>query len=132
MAKKRDPKRLELCRRIQREFGARFRSVRKEARLGQKQVSARMSLTRTTISNIERGKQRVYLDQLFEAAHLFDVPVEALLPRVQDVFDSISLRIAADAPLTPAAAIDAARVVRDVLGAAAQMSSRVPRSRNTR
>lgn len=115
MAKKRDGKRLELCKRIQKEFGQRFRKARISSCRLQKNIAFEMNLTRTTVSNIERGTQRLYLDQVFQAAHVFGVNLGELLPSVADVFLRPDISTATDAPLPVEASAEAQRIISGLL-----------------
>jgi DNA-binding XRE family transcriptional regulator len=64
----------------QREFGRRLGKLRK--RKGQKQLALghQLGLSRTSISNIERGEQRVSLELVYQVAHLLGVSPQELLP----------------------------------------------------
>jgi transcriptional regulator with XRE-family HTH domain len=115
MAKKRDGKGLEICDRIQKEFGKRFREARINSKRLQKNVAFEMSLTRTTVSNIERGTQRLYLDQVFQAAHIFGVNVVDLLPTVADIYSQPKIQTAIDAPLSSDASEEVERIVSGLL-----------------
>lgn len=65
------------------EFGANLRAARKRAGLTQQELADRINLTRTSVTNIERGSQRIALHQLFDlAAALGNQPVD-LLPSLQ-------------------------------------------------
>ncbi len=61
-------------------IGARIRSERIEANLSQEELGLRVGLTRTSISNIELGQQKVQIHTLYEIASLLNVPLTALLP----------------------------------------------------
>ena len=114
VAKRRDGQRLEVCGRIQKEFGRRFREARVKSGRLQRNIAVEMSLTRTTISNIERGTQRLYLDQVFQAAHVLSVDLPTLLPNVGDVYVAPAIRTATDAPLPDDTTHEAERIVREV------------------
>jgi transcriptional regulator with XRE-family HTH domain len=128
VAKRRDGKRLEMCSRIQKEFGTRFRRARKNAGFLQKTIALEMNLTRTTISNIERGTQRLYLDQVFQAAHVLGEDLHALLPSVADVYKAPEIRTPSDAPLTRAAAEAAQQIISTVLTDDRSHDRKKPRS----
>lgn len=61
-------------------FGRGFRAARDEAGLTQRQVAERVGLTRTSITNIERGNQHIALHQLFLLAGAVGVEPATLLP----------------------------------------------------
>jgi transcriptional regulator with XRE-family HTH domain len=45
-----------------------------------------LHITRTSVSNIERGRHRVFLDQVFLAARRLGIGVTELLPDLESVF----------------------------------------------
>jgi transcriptional regulator with XRE-family HTH domain len=61
-------------------FGRALRSARKEAELTQNDVARRVGLSRTSITNIERGSQHISLHQLFLLASAVGVEPATLLP----------------------------------------------------
>lgn len=65
---------------LYKEFGLCLRERRKEAGLTQSQVAERVGLTRTSITNIERGKQHIMLHQLFLLASAVGSKPEEMLP----------------------------------------------------
>lgn len=88
--------------RIYRIFGSRLRELRDEKGVTQEQLAKRVDLSRTSITNIEKGRQRVMLHQLVELAEALESDVSDLMPlRKTD----------GDKPLRPdvAAVIDAMR-----------------------
>lgn len=114
MARQRDASSLEMSRIVQREFGARLSAVRKAKGMMQKTLAHGMGLTRTSISNIERGIRRISLDQVFQAAHILGIETNILLPSVKTVFDPLTIQSVVDDPLPPRAAAEASSVVRDI------------------
>ena len=71
------------------EFGLRFRKRRNEAGLTQSQVAERVGLTRTSITNIERGRQHIMLHQLFLLASAVGSKPEELLPDTEPVLEKL-------------------------------------------
>lgn len=67
------------------EFGARVRRIRTGAGLTQEQLAERVGLSRTAITNIEKGKQHVALHQLLDIATALGVPTQSLLPISEEV-----------------------------------------------
>ena len=63
------------------EVGRRIFKARK-GRLTQEQLGERVSLTRTSITNIEKGRQRIMLHTLAQIAAALGVPTADLLPRM--------------------------------------------------
>jgi transcriptional regulator with XRE-family HTH domain len=99
MAKRRDPSHIQLCDRIQKDFGRRLQQERERQRLLQKNLAYGMGLTRTSISNIERGAQRLYLDQVYQAARILQVEVTTLLPEAKHIYDQPIITSVSDDPL---------------------------------
>jgi len=65
---------------LYREFGRHFRQVREKAQLTQEQVAERVGLTRTSVTNIERGRQHIGLHQLYLLAAAVGRQPAELLP----------------------------------------------------
>jgi transcriptional regulator with XRE-family HTH domain len=61
-------------------FGELFRKHREAKPLTQEQVSKMVGLSRTSIANIEAGRQKVLLHQLLDLAAAVEVHPSALLP----------------------------------------------------
>jgi transcriptional regulator with XRE-family HTH domain len=66
---------------LYKEFGDRLRARRKAAKLTQSELAERVGLTRTSITNIEAGRQHVVLHQLFMLASKVGAEPHELLPR---------------------------------------------------
>jgi transcriptional regulator with XRE-family HTH domain len=62
-------------------FGSRVRELREERKVTQDELARRVALSRTSITNIERGRQRVLLHQMMEIAQALDAEPAALVPR---------------------------------------------------
>ena len=67
-------------------FGRLVKDHRKRLKITQDDLSKRVSLSRPSIANIERGQQRVQLHQLYELAGALETNIDSLLPRL-DVSD---------------------------------------------
>ncbi len=61
-------------------FGATVAAKRKEMHLTQDELSRRCGLSRTTIANIEMGRQSVKLSHVRPLATALEMPPEDLLP----------------------------------------------------
>lgn len=61
-------------------LGQRIRSARESANLRQDELADRVHMTRTSITNIERGNQRIQIHTLFALAKALDVTPQELLP----------------------------------------------------
>lgn len=66
-------------------LGGLVRSRRTRARMTQDELARRVGMTRTSITNIESGRQKVQLDTLYDIADALDVSPESLLPRREAV-----------------------------------------------
>lgn len=62
------------------EFGKLVRAHRQRLGLTQDQLGERVGLSRTSITNIEQGRQKVLLHQLFLLAGSFEINPDVLLP----------------------------------------------------
>lgn len=65
---------------LYRRFGELVRQHRTNAGLTQEEVGSRVDLSRTSITNIEKGRQKVLLHQLFSLAAAFETSPASLLP----------------------------------------------------
>lgn len=82
---------------LYREIGQRVRVHREAAGLTQGALARRVGLTRTSITNIERGQQRIPVHVLYDLAETFGVLPDALLPPVPHETDvGIDGRLPAD------------------------------------
>ena len=68
---------------IYQEFGRRLRSARKAAQLTQEALAERVSMSRTSITNIEKGRQHIPLHTFFKLATAVGIPPGRLLPEKQ-------------------------------------------------
>lgn len=87
--------------RVYRLFGERVRELREGRSVTQEELAKRVQLSRASITNIERGRQRVLLHQLVNIAAALDAKPSELMP-------------AAAAENEPALREDVARVI-DIL-----------------
>ncbi|MGY6204234.1 helix-turn-helix domain-containing protein [Paraburkholderia strydomiana] len=65
---------------IQAEFGRLLKQRRKEAKLTQDELASRIGLGRTSVTNIELGRQPVSLQLLYELADAIGTDPVSLLP----------------------------------------------------
>jgi transcriptional regulator with XRE-family HTH domain len=70
-------------------FGRSLRSARLDLGLNQEALGHRVGLERSSISNIEKGRQRVQLHMLLEFAAALDVPPTKLLPDAEASSDPL-------------------------------------------
>ena len=64
-------------------FGRQLRQARKSAGLSQADLAVAIKLTRTSISNIEQGRQKVLLHTFVELLHVLNMQSAELLPAAQ-------------------------------------------------
>jgi transcriptional regulator with XRE-family HTH domain len=68
-------------------IGARVRAARIDTSMSQDELGLRVGLTRTSISNIELGHQKVQIHTLYDIATVLGVPLASLLPPAPDQAD---------------------------------------------
>lgn len=66
--------------RVYRMFGDRVRELREERSVTQEELAKRVQLSRASITNIERGRQRVLLHQMVNIAAALDAKPSELMP----------------------------------------------------
>lgn len=84
------------------EIGERIRNSRKKNGLDQDGLAKHLNLTRTSIVNIEKGRQKVSIYQLFLLSQILNVTVFELVPFLTETIENkwehkIDLFISADA-----------------------------------
>ena len=67
--------------RLYRLFGSRVRALREEKKVTQDELARRVELSRASITNIERGRQRVLLHQMVDIAQALDADPTELIPK---------------------------------------------------
>lgn len=110
MPRKRDPQTSAIGKLVQRGFGERLQRARNRVSRKQHTLAADLHITRTSVSNIERGRHRVFLDQVYIAAHSLGVSIEELLPPLSDVFSEDTISFASDASVSN----DSAKAVTEI------------------
>jgi putative transcriptional regulator len=76
-------------------MGQRVRAIREGKGWSQKELADRIGMTRTAITNLECGRQKLPLDRLYKIADVFDVSIFKLIPErstetlvpIKDLFD---------------------------------------------
>ena len=64
--------------------GRRVREARKTSNLTQEELASRVNMTRTSVTNIEKGRQKLLLHTLFDLAAAMKVPVVQLIPELSE------------------------------------------------
>ena len=116
MAKRRAPEQLALSQRVQSLFGERLKAVRRGGGrlVSQDELAQALGVSRTSVSNIERGQHRVFLDQVFAAAHLLGVQVAELLPQRTEVFLAAEVHTAPHARFAVRSLLEATELTRQI------------------
>lgn len=65
---------------LYRALGRLVRLHRERARLTQDELARRVGMTRTSITNIESGRQKIQIDTLYQVARTLEISPDALLP----------------------------------------------------
>ena len=73
-------------------LGERLRRLRTRDRMTQAELAAQVGLERTSITNIEKGTQKVPLHVLYSLCQVFRIPLFELLPSVSEVQSTLDER----------------------------------------
>jgi transcriptional regulator with XRE-family HTH domain len=113
MARKRTAQSEATSRRVQSQFGRRLQETRRarETKTTQEELAEALGVTRTSVSNIERGQHRVFLDQLYVAARTLGVPITDLLPTMEEIYGDSQIALAAGSGVGESSAQKAFEVV---------------------
>lgn len=74
--------------------GARIRALRESRKVTQEHLGELIGLTRTSVVNIERGRQKIMLHSLYAVAEVLGVAVAELLPSASEA--SVEEQVRAD------------------------------------
>jgi len=61
-------------------LGRKMRNFRRDAGISQTRAAAALKLSRTSVTNIERGRQRISVYQLCQFAAMLEIEPQKLLP----------------------------------------------------
>jgi transcriptional regulator with XRE-family HTH domain len=64
-------------------LGRQIRAAREDAGLTQAELAASISLSRTSVTNIERGRQQILLHTLYDIASTLGIDAADLLPEIE-------------------------------------------------
>jgi transcriptional regulator with XRE-family HTH domain len=67
------------------ELGSQIKVARQKSRLTQESLAEKVSLTRTTITNIEKGRQQLLVHTLVDIAKALNVSLDFLLPTQKSI-----------------------------------------------
>jgi transcriptional regulator with XRE-family HTH domain len=86
------------------ELGKAIRRRREERELKQAELGEHLGLSRTSVTNIESGRQRLLADQLCRVAHILGCDVSDLLPNATKLSTSKTAKSNPDLNSMPAVA----------------------------
>ena len=78
------------------ELGRRLHARRKAVPMTQENLAKEVGMTRTSITNIEKGRQKVLAHVLVELAEALNVPMGELLPKRDAVAEAVESLTPAD------------------------------------
>lgn len=73
--------------------GERVQRLRRKADLTQEGLANRVSMTRTSITNLEKGRQKLPLHQLLHVAEALDVDLKDLIPAREELGIAKTIKI---------------------------------------
>lgn len=73
--------------RLYRVLGQKIRELRKENHYKQADLAEKVGLERTSITNIETGRQKVTVFILYKICSTFHIDINVLLPRPEDLIE---------------------------------------------
>lgn len=79
-------------------IGKRIREERLKAKFTQKELAQQIDLTRTSITNIESGQQKIQVHTLYIIAKALGIPVGNLLPEIELKEKAIEEQLPDDLP----------------------------------
>jgi len=68
--------------------GTRIRALRNSKAMRQDFLATRVGLSRTSVTNIEKGRQKILLDQLYAFAQALEVEPTSLLPSMEELMNT--------------------------------------------
>jgi transcriptional regulator with XRE-family HTH domain len=73
--------------RLYESIGGKIKQLRINKNYNQTELAQKIGLERTSVTNIETGKQKVTLATLYNISRSLDVSLDELLPNVDDLID---------------------------------------------
>jgi transcriptional regulator with XRE-family HTH domain len=67
--------------------GTLIRNAREKKGINQEELARQLKLTRTSVSNFERGRQHIQLHTLYQIAEILEVQIIELLPALELVMN---------------------------------------------
>lgn len=81
-----------------RELGRRIREAREKSGITQEALGVKVSLTRTSVTNIEKGRQQLLVHTLVEIAKALNIAPESLLPEPQSSMEKLDDLLKTESP----------------------------------
>lgn len=66
-------------------IGSKIKEARSIKHCTQQTLANKVGLTRTSINNIEHGRQKLLLDTLWQIASILDTPIMNLIPQPEEI-----------------------------------------------
>lgn len=82
-------------------LGQQIRDARQQSSMTQEQLASALGLSRTSITNIEKGRQHVLVHTLYAIAHVLELNVRELLPEVENTRGSAQTPLSMPQSVTP-------------------------------
>jgi transcriptional regulator with XRE-family HTH domain len=70
---------------VYRVIGSRVRAARRKKRWNQADLADAVGLTRSSIANVEAGRQRLLVHATLRVADALEVPIDSLLPTAEEI-----------------------------------------------
>lgn len=79
-------------------LGKKIRELRQSSGLTQAELADRIAISRTSLTNVELGRQRVLVDQLYKMADVLNTRPQDLLPQPSEIIGTSTVS-SAEEPL---------------------------------
>ncbi|MCM3006705.1 helix-turn-helix domain-containing protein [Priestia koreensis] len=66
-------------------IGLKIRNYRDNKKMSQTDLGEKVGLTRSSVANIESGRQKVQIDTLYNLAQILEVDIQDLLPKLVEL-----------------------------------------------
>ena len=76
--------------RLHTSVGNRIEQERKRAMFSQEQLSNQLTISRSTLANIENGRHQCSLNTLYEIASALKIEIALLLPTVEEIHNTVN------------------------------------------
>lgn len=87
-------------------IGNKIKSLREDLKISQHELSQRLDISRSSISNIEVGRHQVPLHLLYEISNVFQTDIKSLLPTFEDITSYMNQEINDYSPFLESTALE--------------------------